>query len=134
MGGLVILETTFLVDLERELNRGREDAAHAFLHGHRDDRLYITPTIAGELAAGASLAERKAWERFVRPFSVLEINEDVAWEYGQTYRYLSDNGMLIGSNDLWIAASGLAYSMTVVTRNRRHYRRVPRLSVAGYGS
>jgi predicted nucleic acid-binding protein len=134
VGGSLILETTFLVDLERELNRGREGAAHQFLDRRRRDRFYITPTIAGELAAGASLAERKAWEGFVRPFGILEMNEEVWWQYGQLYRYLSDNGMLIGSNDLWIAASGVAYAMTVVTRNQRHYRRVPGLTVADYGS
>lgn len=133
MGESLILETTFLVDLERELNRGREGAAHEFLNRCRGDRLYITPTIAGELAAGASLARRKDWDAFVRPFRILEMNEEVAWQYGQLYRYLSDNGMLIGSNDLWIAACGLAHTMAIVTRNQRHYRRVPGLSVADYG-
>lgn len=130
----MILETTFLVDLERELNRDHSGPAQRFLEQHGDDRFHITPTIAGELAAGASLAQRKDWESFVRPFRVLETNANVAWEYGQLYRYLSDNGMLIGSNDLWIAASGLAHGMPLVTRNRRHFRRVPGLTVADYGA
>ncbi len=133
MGEALILETTFLVDLERELNRKQVDAAQKFLEARRGDRLYITPTIAGELAAGASLSQRKEWEAFVRPFRILATNEEVAWQYGQLFRYLGDNGMLIGSNDLWIAASGLAYGMPVVTRNQRHYRRVPGLSVVEYG-
>lgn len=133
MGEGLILETTFLVDLERELNRGREGSAQAFLDDHSDDRLYITPTIAGELAAGASLAERHNWEAFVRPFRILPADEEVAWQYGQLYRYLSDNGLLIGANDLWIAAAALAYALPVVTRNRRHFRRVPGLTVAKYG-
>ena len=130
----MILETTFLVDLEREVNRGREGDAHQFLHRRSEERFYMTPTIAGELAVGASLAERDAWRAFLRPFRILEMNEDVAWEYGQLYRYLSDNGMLIGTNDLWIAASALAHGMPVVTRNRKHYRRVPGLDVADYGT
>ena len=79
MGEALILETTFLLDLERELNRGQEGAAQKFLERHERDRLYITPTIAGELAAGASLSHRKEWEAFVRPFSILATNEEVAW-------------------------------------------------------
>jgi predicted nucleic acid-binding protein len=56
----------------------------------------------------------------------------VRWEYGQAYRHLRDNGQLIGTNDLWIAATAVANQMPVVTRNVEHYRRVPRLEVVGY--
>ncbi len=35
--------------------------------------------------------------------------------------------------DLWIAATALAFGMPVVTRNERHFARVPELNVIGYG-
>jgi len=132
VGQSLILETTFLVDFERENNRGTPGTALAFLEAHEDARLFITFTVAGELAAGASLGERSRWEEFLAPFHVLPSNADVSWHYGQAYRYLSDNGMLIAANDLWIAATGLAYRMPVVTRNVGHYRRVPGLRVEAY--
>jgi len=47
---------------------------------------------------------------------------------------LKENGLLIGSNDLWIAATALAYRMPVVTGNVEHYRRVPDLQVESYRS
>ncbi len=133
MGRPLILETTFLVDLEREVNRNVDGPALRFLRDRPGESLYITPTIAGELAAGTSLSHRERWNGFIHPFRLLRIDEEVAWRYGQLYRYLQDNGLLIGANDLWIAASGLAYAMPVVTRNRRHYIRVPGLEVAEYG-
>lgn len=68
---------------------------------------------------------------FWRPFYVLPSTADV-WEYGRAYRYLQENGRLIGGNDLSIAATGLAYRMPVLTRNLEHYRRVPGLEVEGY--
>ena len=40
--------------------------------------------------------------------------------------------MLIGANDLWIAATGLAYGCPVVTANQAHFERVPGLVVLGY--
>jgi predicted nucleic acid-binding protein len=132
VGDSLILETTFLIDFERELNRGAPGSAIAFLKTHEDHRLYITFTIAGELAAGLSLADRERWEAFLAPFHVLAHNNDASWEYGRACRYLRDNGLLIGSNDLWIAATALAYRMPVVTRNVRHYRRVPGLEVVDY--
>ena len=130
----MILETTFLVALDREISRGINGAAQQFLEHHADERLFITFTIAGELAAGPRLEDRQSWEALVSPFRLLEINRDVCWEYGKAYRYLRDNGLSIGANDLWIAATGLAHGAAVVTRNERHYRRVPGLRVVTYGS
>jgi tRNA(fMet)-specific endonuclease VapC len=132
VGRPLILETSFLVDFERENNRGVPGPALAFLEAHGDDRLYITFTVAGELAAGLSLADRARWQEFVAPFHVLAFNDEVAWEYGRAYRHLQGDRRLIGSNDLWIAATGLAYRMPVVTRNVQHYRRVPDLQVETY--
>ena len=132
MGESLILETSFLIDFERENNRGVPGPALAFLEAHEDARLYITFTVAGELAAGISLADRARWEEFIAPFHILASNADVAWEYGRAYRYLQGNRLLIGANDLWIAATGVAYRMPIVTRNVEHYRRVPDLQVAAY--
>lgn len=132
MGDALILETTFLIDLEREVARKAAAAAHDLLGRHAGHRLHITPTIAGELAAGSSLGERERWESFVSPFNVLPLDRDVCWEYGKAFRYLQSNGLLIGANDLWIAAAGLAFGMPVVSRNARHFARVPGLEVLGY--
>ena len=134
MEAALILETTFLIDLERELTRRGDGPAQRFLESHAGHRLFITPTIAGELAAGTSLADRVRWERFLAPFRVLPITDDVSWEYGRASRYLRDNGVMIGGNDLWIAATAVAHGVPVVTRNTRHYRRVPGLDVRGYST
>lgn len=129
----LILETTFLVDLEREAVAGEPGRAHAFLGRHPDRLLHVTFTVAGELAAGPSLDERERWEELLSPFTVLPWTRDVAWLYGRTYRYLRRNGLLIGSNDLWIAATALAFEMPLVTRNLDEFERVPELDVLGYG-
>ena len=132
MGRSLIVETSFLIDLEREHNRGTPGRAVAFLEQNGDARLYLPFIVAGEVAAGLSLSDRSRWESFLAPFYVLASNADVSWEYGRAFRYLQENGRLIGGNDLWIAATGLAYRMPVLTRNVEHYRRVPGLDVESY--
>ena len=132
MGENLILETTFLVDLEREHERERPGRAIAFLEGHEADRLYLTFTTAGELAAGATLSQRPAWEAFLAPFYLLPSTPDVSWEYAKAFRHLQKNGRLIGHNDLWIAATALAYRMPLVTANRKDFVRVPGLDVRQY--
>ncbi len=132
MGFELILETTFLIDLERELLRGAAGPAQRLLERLSRQPLHLTFTIAGELAAGVSLSDRSRWEELISPFHVLACTHDVAWRYGTTYRYLRQQGLLIGGNDLWIAAAALAYDMPLVTRNVEHYRRVPGLEVVDY--
>ena len=128
----LILETTFLIDFERERQRSAGGPAIALLRRYANYRLFITPTVAGELAAGKSLSDRTRWQEFIAPFRILATTPDVAWEYGTAFRHLQRNGLLIGANDLWIAAAGLAYDLPVVTRNADHYRRVPGLHVVSY--
>lgn len=91
MSRAVILETTFLIDLEREQSRGRAGGAIDWLEAHDDARLYLTFTILGELAAGVSLSDRERWNAFVAPFFVLASNNDVSWHYGRTFQHLQQN-------------------------------------------
>jgi tRNA(fMet)-specific endonuclease VapC len=127
----LILETTFLIDLEREKIRGAGPAVR-FLKAHAGSPLYLTHTICGELAAGLSLADRARWDAFVRPFRLLPWTAEVDWQYGTAFRHLQKNGQLISSNDLWIAATAIANEMILVTANTAHFRRVPGLRLAGY--
>lgn len=128
----MILETTFLIDLERELHCGEAGPAQRFLEAQAGSTLYITSTIAGELAAGMSPGRRTPWEDFLRPFEILPRTVDVCWEYGQAHRYLSANGLLIGANDLWIGATALAFDKPVVTRNTCDFGRIPNVRVLDY--
>lgn len=131
MEDALILETTFLVDFERERQQG-EGAAVAFLRQHNRYRLFITHTVAGELAAGKSLADHERWLTFLAPFRILLQTKEVDWHYGKAFRFLQINGIMIETNDLWIAATALAYELPVVTRNADHYRRIRHLEVVPY--
>lgn len=129
----MILDSTFLVDFEREIARHATDRATVFLESHADSILCITFTIAGELAAGESLGvDRAKWESFIEPFSFLPYTIEVGWRFGLIYRQLRRRGTLIGANDMWIAATALANGLPLVTRNDHEFRRVPGLEVFTY--
>lgn len=128
----MILDTNFLVALERETRRRKPGDATNFLLQSPAEDFCVTPTIEGEMACGVSLSNRTAWETLLRPFRLLLITREVAWRYGEVYRHLAESGKLIGTNDLWIAAAGLAHSLPVVTRNLDEFRRVPGLTVIAF--
>ena len=125
----LILGPDFLADLEREVLRGVFGAAHQFLDRNEDQELCITQITAGELASGPQLDERNAWRTLVGRFRILEVDLDAAWAYGQTYRYLKHNDLLIETNDLWTAAIAVVRGLALVTRNPTRFRRVPGLKV-----
>src|SRR5262245_50529802 len=79
MGEALILETSFLVDLEREQRSGRPGRALEFFEMNEDSRYYVTFTTAGELAAGRSMADRENWEAFLGPLFLLASTPDVSW-------------------------------------------------------
>ena len=128
----MILDTNFVICLEREARRRMPGRADAFLANHAGETFCITFTVAGELACGKSASPRHDWERLCRPYPVLPWTLEVAWHYGDIYRHLADKGRLIGTNDLWIAATALAFSQELVTENIEEFRRVPGLKVVAY--
>jgi len=128
----MILDSNFLIHLKRERRRKLEGPASEFLLSHAGSPLFITPTIAGEIACGESMRDRESWAKFVGFFRCLEVTPEVSWHYSSVFRYLKKNGQMIRQNDLWIAATGLAYDHPVVTRNTSEFIRVPSLKVLGF--
>lgn len=127
----MIIDTSVLVRLERETRKSVQGQVTSFFASLKDTRICITPTIAGEIACGTSMSGRETWERFLKPFECVPIDEETVWQYGVHYRDLAARGQLIGSNDLWIAAAALAHRMPLATGNVGEFNRVAGLRVVG---
>ncbi len=128
----LILDTCFVVSLEREGNSRTPGPATRFLESHLEDTMLITFTVAGELACGRSASAQSVWRRICQPYPVVPWSIGVSWEYGEIYRELATNGRLIGANDLWIAATAVVRGGALVTRNVDEFRRVQGLKVMPY--
>lgn len=126
----MLFDTTFLIHLANQRGRSSRVGAEAFLRAHLDAPLYTSLICWSEFAEGcSSVAEvRSALERF----TIVELNELVAWEASRISRGLGRAGLPIGDNDIWVAASALAYRLPLVSRNARHFARVPGLEVHDY--
>ena len=125
----MILDTNVLIRLERELRKGESGPATQFLESLPQGRICITPTIAGEFCSGISMADREVWDEALAPYEMLEITAETAWIYGAIYRDLAQRGELIGTNDLWIAATALKHGLPLATGNFREFERVRSLVV-----
>lgn len=128
----LILDTNFIIAAEREARRGETGTIDRLISTHPDETYFITFTIAGELACGRSASPRKDWEKLCRPYPLLPWTKETSWQYGEIYRDLAARGQLIGTNDLWIAATALVNEMAVVTNNIAEFGRVPGLTAVSY--
>jgi tRNA(fMet)-specific endonuclease VapC len=81
-------------------------------------------------ARGARRTRRRAFvEHLLGQLEAVPITEPVARVHAEVWAQLAAKGAVIGSHDLWIAASALAHGFGVVTRNDRDFGRVPGLRV-----
>lgn len=60
-------------------------------------------------------------------FPSLPYDDSAAERYGELREQLASQGMVIGPNDLLIAAIALAHGLTLVTHNTAEFSRVPGL-------
>ena len=128
-----LLDTTFLIDLERESKNSKNNGpAFSFLNNHKNKKLEISIITVGEFSVGFSNETKSIFSSYLSHFPVLVIDGEVAWVYGQIFLKLKKSGKLIGSNDLWIAATALRNKKTLVTRNIKDYKKIPDLKVISY--
>ena len=112
------------------------------LRGRREAERLIRPMIAegiglsivsvGEIYQGIIYGEEPGWNeaQFIELLDqVIVISPDIAAMliYGTIRGHFKATGQKIGDNDLFIAATALRYDLTLVTRNRRHFDRIPDL-------
>ena len=71
---------------------------------------------------------------FFAPFASASFDDAAAQVYGRLRAELETRGTLIGPNDLLIAATALAYDLTLVTRNEKEFGRVTGLRIDNWES
>ena len=133
MAGRVAVDTTLLVDFQRERSREDPDGpAHRYLADDPSRELFVSATALGEFGEGFEDHDDPLL-RSVRELHVLmPIDERTALTYARLTRNLRASGRMIGTNDLWIAASSLRHDLPLVTANVAEFRRVDGLQVVAY--
>ena len=124
---------SYLVDTDWIINglHGQSDALST-LEEHRDDGLGVSIITLGEVYEGAynnpdPSVHIASFQEFLALFTVLPLTEDTMQHFARLRALLRKQGNLIPDLDLLIAATALEHELVLLTRNRRHYERVPDL-------
>ena len=120
------------------------DVVASYLNGHAEsvtllgnllpNGLAISVITFGEIYEGVEYGHDPkrhlaGFRGFLRGVRVLAVNRKVARQFGRLRGELRRQGLLLPAPDLLIAATALAYDLTLVTRNLRHFQRVPDLNL-----
>ncbi len=118
---MLLLDTSFLIELEDELVHGKVGPALGVLGRNRRQATAISIITLGEFAEG--FVDPRALVEFLAPFRVVILSRAIAWRTAALQNSLSRR---LRENDAWIAATALSYEATLVGRERA-FERVPRL-------
>lgn len=126
----MLFDSTFLIHAAGQGGRKLRTATERFLHSNLDAPLYTSRVCWAEFAEGCTTPGEATTG--LQLFTVIEIDEVIAWSASRVARELKKAGRHIGDNDIWIAATALAHGLPLVSLNARHFNRVPGLQVLAY--
>ena len=125
----MFFDTEFLICPAGGRGAPKQKRAPLFLEQNQPS-LYTSRVCWMEFAAGCGNVE--AVDTALEDFVIVEIDKRVAWETARILSLLKGQGLHIGDNDVWIAATALVYGLPLVSNNARHLGRVPGLELRGY--
>ena len=127
-----LLDTNILSDLVRQ----PQGAVASRIVQAGEETICTSIIAAAELRFGAEKSGSNKLEDQVdlilSAIEILPLESPADREYGKLRHYLSRNGMLIGPNDMLIAAQALGGGLIVVTANSGEFSRVPGLVVENW--
>jgi len=115
----VLLDTSFLVALERETARGEEGPARRFLPALRGRPLAVSVVTVAELLEGA--ADEAITASSLRRFSIQGLHLAHARRCALLQRRSSQR---LGENDAWLVATAQTLDADIVGRDRAAFERL----------
>jgi tRNA(fMet)-specific endonuclease VapC len=125
---MACLDTDFLIDMSRNDKKAIDRINDLSIKG---DILFTTTINMAEYYAGAFKSKAKDAvknaQEYLQQFSILTLDENASILWGRLYNELKSKS--IGDRDLFIASIALTNKQVLITRNKKHFERVPGLKI-----
>lgn len=104
---------------------------------HSPTDIKIPSLVKAELLYGAEKSQKKEEnlekvKKFLLPFEIISFDDQAAIAYSVIRADMEKTGIVIGPNDLIIAATVLSRRGILVTNNEKEFRRIPGLTVENW--
>jgi tRNA(fMet)-specific endonuclease VapC len=122
----IVVDTDIIIDYLKKRQPGAELLKKAYLK----HRIHITSITVYELLYGVQKSGKSALiNRLLRYVTVVPLDEAAAREAAAIHYTLRSEGMDIGVKDSFIAGICEAHKMPLLTRNIKHFNRIPGLKL-----
>ena len=124
----------YLIDSDYLINflNGKKEAVEV-VSELKTHEIFTSVICVGEVLEGLEASgneeKRESFERFLDAMQVVEVNREVIEVFAAIRGKLRKKGKLIDNFDLLIAATCLAYDLTLITGNLGHFKRTPELKM-----
>jgi tRNA(fMet)-specific endonuclease VapC len=131
-----LIDTSILIEFEKKrLNLDDH------IDPGTDDEYHLSVITVSELLHGVHRAEPSSTQArraaivdaLLSRFPILDIDLETARCHARIWADLEASGNIVGSHDLWLAATCLAHGFAIVTANVREFRRVSGIEVVNWG-
>jgi predicted nucleic acid-binding protein len=112
-----LLDTTILIDLFR----GRQEAIVFLDKLSQEGSLFVCAIVVSEIFSGVRPAELPKVEEFLEAMGYIQIDYQTAKRAGLYKRDFQKKGINLSISDTLIAAAAVDHSLTLVTKNVRHF-------------
>jgi len=118
------------------INKRPPEVISKFLSLSKDE-IFVSSIVVAELWYGVAKSHKKeqnktALEDFLAPLNIVDFDFTAAKFYGLIRADLEAKGLIIGSNDILIAAHALSLGLTLVTNNTKEFARVNGLKLENW--
>ena len=127
---MYLLDTNVIIDIIR----GKYPALKNHFMQTKISDIFIPSIVVAELEFGAKhsnnyLENRQKFIKVIKNFKILPFTDAEAVFYGEIRQNLTSRGLIIGPNDLLIAATALANHGILITHNTNEFKRVENLTL-----
>lgn len=121
-----VVDTDVIIDYLKK----RQPGAELLKKAYRKYRLHVTSITVYELLYGVQRSGKSGFiNRLLRHVTVLPFDEAAGRKAAEIHYGLTSKGMDIGVKDAFIAAMCEVHKLPLLTRNVRHFNRIPGLKL-----
>ena len=124
-----LVDADWLIDAMVGRARAQETLAHISDEGVAVRIIAVAEVYEGAFNTSDPQATLEGMREFLGDFSVLPVTDPIVERFARTRAMLRRHGQMITDMDLLIASTALDANLTLITRNLRHFTRIPDLQI-----
>ena len=124
-----LLDTNWTIDYLRRIERVVRRIEELALEGLGMSVISLAELYEGVFYSRTPEGDERRLRNFLRRIEVVGVDDEICRIFAVERGRLRAAGAMIGDFDIMIGATAIRHGLTLLTNNRRHFERIPSLSI-----